>query len=680
MTDKILPDAYDQGPCAISDRSQEKPHIVLCGACLSGNIGGPALYISFVEEFQKYFPEAQVSVLSKYPATDSPVCKKLGWAAYDLRTLRQLLIGVPLAVAAGLLRLVHLPHKMLFRGAFSPYAKGDLLVDLSGISFSDHRPGMGLVINALWFVPALASGIPIVKLSQAMGPFSKPSTKTVSRFFLSRMRQLVARGELSKKYLEELLPDREIHCLPDMAFALRPAEAAQLAELKQTYGIPDLPYAVMGPSHVVETFASESHTCDYVSCMAEAAGWLLENTSLHLVLIPHEVKNSSEDDSSVCRAVFDALPESLRERVHLMPLIEDPRLAKALCAGAEVAVGSRFHFLVATLSSCVPSLALSWSHKYNEMMRMAGQEDMILSYSAAGIDAVRGLTERLWHEREERRRTLHELIPGVIEDARKNALLARDAVHALGTAVSKAPNGRHGGMKETMKRVCGIIRDLSGLCPAMKGREKGIQDFCRSEENEILFKAAQLRISYERGHLLKEFVRCTENVPGDVAEMGVYKGNSAYVIADVVTGWGNGKKIYLFDTFQGTPATESQCDNHARHGQYADTSVHGVMDFLEPFRESVVPVAGLIPGSFAGALPASWSFVHVHLNLYQSTRDALEYAFPRLSPGGVILIEDYGLKSCAGVKCAVDEFCLNKGVVVMALPSGQGVIIKNEYQ
>lgn len=678
MTDNNLPDAYGQG--TNSALSHEKPHIVLCGACLSGNIGGPALYISFVEEFQKYFPEARVSVLSKYPATDTPVCERLGWTAYDLRTLKQLLVGVPLALAAGLLRLFRLPGNALFRGAFSPYAKGDLLVDLSGISFSDHRPGMGLVINALWFVPALASGIPIVKLSQAMGPFSKPSTRIVSRFFLSRMRRLVARGELSKKYCEGLLPDREIPCLPDMAFALRPAEEARLAELKREHGIPDLPYAALGPSHVVETFATESHTCDYVTCMAEAARWLLENTSLRLVLLPHEVKNSSEDDSSVCRAIFEALPEPLRQRVHLMPLIEDPRLAKALCAGAEVAIGSRFHFLVATLSSCVPSLAVSWSHKYNEMMRMTGQEDMILSYNAAGVDAVRDMTERLWNEREERARTLRDLVPGVIEDARKNACLARDALLASESPAPAAARGRNGNIRDLAGRIYGAVRKLCGKGSAVKGRERGVLDFCRTEENEILFKAAQLRISYERGHLLKEFVRCSERVPGDVAEMGVYKGNSAYVIADVMTAWESGKKLYLFDTFQGTPAAGSQRDNHARGGQYADTSVSGVMDLLEPFKDDVIPVAGMIPDSFRDVAAAVWSFVHIHLNLYQSTKDALEYAFPRLSPGGVIFIEDYGLRSCSGVKCAVDEFCLRKGGIVMALPSGQGVIIKNEYQ
>lgn len=680
MTDTPLSNACSQNSCIENTLSEEKPHIVLCGACLSGNIGGPALYISFVEEFQKYFPEAKVSVLSKYPATDAPVCAKLGWTTYDLRTLKQLIIGVPLAIAAGLLRFLHLPYKKLFRGAFSPYIKGDLLVDLSGISFSDHRPGMGLVINALWFVPALASGIPIVKLSQAMGPFSKTSIRTVSRFFLSRMRLLVARGELSKKYLEELLPEREIHCLPDMAFALRLAEKTQLAELKQAHGIPDVPYAVMGPSHVVKTFAAESHTCDYVSCMTAAAKWLLENTSLHLVFIPHEVKNSSEDDSSVCRAVFESLPEPLRNRVHLMPLIEDPRLAKALCAGAEVAVGSRFHFLVACVCVCVPSLAVSWSHKYNEMMRMAGQEDMILSYNTADVDTVRQLTEQLWNEREERRQVLRALTPDVIEEARKNARLAKDAIHAPDTPAPKAVCRKHGLVKDTVKRMYGAAGNVFGKYSALKGREQGVLDFCHTEENEMLFKAAQLRISYERGHLLKEFIRCSEKIPGDAAEMGVYKGNSAYVLADIITSWDNEKKLYLFDTFQGTPATESQYDNQTRNGQYADTNISGVMTFLEPFKEKVIPVAGLIPDSFHDVLSASWSFVHVHLNLYQSTMDALEYAFPRLSRGGILFIEDYGLESCAGVKYAVDEFCLNKGVVVMALPSGQGVIIKNEYQ
>ena len=72
-------------------------------------------------------------------------------------------------------------------------------------------------------VPAVATGIPWIKASQAMGPFTNPIVRAVARFFLSRADALVARGASSERYLRALLPQSSIHRLPDVAFALRPA-------------------------------------------------------------------------------------------------------------------------------------------------------------------------------------------------------------------------------------------------------------------------------------------------------------------------------------------------------------------------------------------------------------------------------------------------------------------------
>ena len=396
-------------------------HIVLCGACMAGNIGGPALYISLVEELQRLVPDVRVSVLSKYPRIDAGPCTQRGWFLYDWRTRKQLVRGLPTGMLAWLLRLLRLPWKWLYSRELAPCVEGDVLVDMSGISFSDERPGLGLLINALWLVPALGAGMPMIKISQAMGPFERLSTRTVSHFFLSRMRTLVARGEQSAWHMRELLPEREIFCLPDMAFALQPAGEADLAALKRAHSIPNVPFAVMGPSHVVDTFSAQAGVQGYVRYMADTALWLLNHTDLHLVLLPHEVKNSTEDDFAVCTAIRRLLPEN--GRVHLVPLIEDPRLSKALCAEAEIAVGSRFHFLVATLSSCVPSMSVAWSHKYAEMMQMVGQQDVVVRYEEANSEGMLRLVERVWAQRRERRQTLREKVPVVVDAARDNARL-----------------------------------------------------------------------------------------------------------------------------------------------------------------------------------------------------------------------------------------------------------------
>lgn len=413
--------------------------IALCGACMSGNIGGPALYISFAEELQRHLPEARFTVLSKYPQEDAPACRKRGWKVCDMRTKRQLLPGVFIGLLAWLLRTLHLPYKWLFRGDFEAYLTGDVLVDMSGISFTDHRPGTGILINSLWFIPALGAGIPIVKASQAMGPFEKPYIRLASLFFLKRMQLLIARGAKSEQYLKELLPTHNIHQLPDSAFSLLAADKEQVDDLLAQAGVPaNTSYCVFGPSHIVDMYADSKEKNVYVDSLASVAQWLLEESDTHIVLLPHESKNSSEDDHAVCKAIAARLAPSAR--VHVIPPVADPKLAKGLCARAAVAVGSRFHFLVATLSSGVPSLAIAWSHKYLEMMQMLGQEDMVISHEHTSVDGLIQHVKRLWNERDSRKKTIDSLKPDVINAAKNNAVWVAELLTGTTAKTNSANN------------------------------------------------------------------------------------------------------------------------------------------------------------------------------------------------------------------------------------------------
>lgn len=403
--------------------------IVLCGACMSGNIGGPALYISFAEELQRHLPDARFTVLSKYPGGDAAMCGERGWDMKDMRTVRQLFPGVLIGLVGWLLRLARLPYRWVFRGDFAPYATGDVLVDMSGISFTDHRPGMGLLINCLWFVPALGAGIPIVKASQAMGPFKTGYIRLVSRFFLSRMRLLIARGAASEGYVKELLPGRDVRQLPDSAFALDPADRAGVKALLEQAGLPgNARYCILGPSHIVDRYASSPGSGLYVDSLVSVARQILDKTDMHIVLLSHELKNDAEDDYAVCKAVAAALGDPAR--CHLVPPGSDPKLAKGVCAGAEIAIGSRFHFLVATLSSGVPSLAIAWSHKYFEMMQMVGQEDMVISHEQLSRDGLAGAARRLWEERDVRRKAIGERLPEVVGKARMNGVWVAQMLQA----------------------------------------------------------------------------------------------------------------------------------------------------------------------------------------------------------------------------------------------------------
>jgi hypothetical protein len=173
------------------------------------------------------------------------------------------------------------------------------------------------------------------------------------------------------------------------------------------------------------------------------------------------------------------------------------------------------------------------------------------------------------------------------------------------------------------------------------------------------------------------FLKSISHLEGHIAVMGVYKVSTAYIISYLVKSMKLNKKVFLFDTFSGTPSI-SKDDNMNRDGFYSDVSLNEVKLFLSEFEDYVIFKQGLIPIVFESMENTIFSFIHLHLNLYVSTKSALEYSYDKLTHGGVILISDYGLHNCKGVKKATDEYCHANNINKVYLPTGQCIIMKNK--
>lgn len=206
----------------------------------------------------------------------------------------------------------------------------------------------------------------------------------------------------------------------------------------------------------------------------------------------------------------------------------------------------------------------------------------------------------------------------------------------------------------------------------IKHPPKILDDVWNNEFYETLFEKSKLRLSRERAFVIINMLKHALKLEGEVAEMGVYKGSTAFIIASYMKD--SPKDFLLFDTFEGTPE-HSKEDNVKRHGFYADTSLSEVKAFLSDFN-NVHYFPGFIPQVFQNLQKKEYAFVHIHLNLYTSTKNALEYIFDKLTLGGIILIEDYGLSQCLGVKKATDEYVQSQGNTVIHLPTGQAIVIK----
>ena len=166
--------------------------------------------------------------------------------------------------------------------------------------------------------------------------------------------------------------------------------------------------------------------------------------------------------------------------------------------------------------------------------------------------------------------------------------------------------------------------------------------------------------------------RTTLRLAGDVAEVGVYKGGTARMLAKIFAP--TGKTVHLFDTFEGMPAVDPTKDLH-HAGDFADVAFEGVRDYLSDC-PNVRLHKGFFPATAGPIEQRTFCFVHADVDIYQSVADCCRFFYPRLVAGGVLIFDDYGRNSCPGAKAAVDEFFSDKAEQPVYVPTGQAFVVK----
>jgi hypothetical protein len=172
---------------------------------------------------------------------------------------------------------------------------------------------------------------------------------------------------------------------------------------------------------------------------------------------------------------------------------------------------------------------------------------------------------------------------------------------------------------------------------------------------------------------LFSLVRATAKLSGCMAEVGVYQGGSARLISKADTS----KPLHLFDTFdEGMPepgATDtSVLWGPPRKGQLA-CPLAQVKKHLRDCAK-VYFHQGLFPATAEAVRDETFSFVHTDVGLYSATRAVLEFFYPRLVRGGVIISHDFA--TGRGPRNAIEEFFKDLPEPVIELPGNQAMIVK----
>jgi O-methyltransferase len=171
-----------------------------------------------------------------------------------------------------------------------------------------------------------------------------------------------------------------------------------------------------------------------------------------------------------------------------------------------------------------------------------------------------------------------------------------------------------------------------------------------------------------------------KDTPGDFVECGVYKGGFARAVINYTDFQNLPKKYYLLDTFEGL------CDEHIsaeeriigidRYSYRYEKCYDVVKDTFKQF-SNVEIIKGLVPDTLPSVKTDKVSFLSIDMNCAFPEIAAIEFFWDKLVSGAIVVLDDYGSPNHIVQKREFDKFASRKGIDILSLPTGQGLIFKS---
>ncbi|WP_455382221.1 TylF/MycF/NovP-related O-methyltransferase [Salinispira pacifica] len=196
-----------------------------------------------------------------------------------------------------------------------------------------------------------------------------------------------------------------------------------------------------------------------------------------------------------------------------------------------------------------------------------------------------------------------------------------------------------------------------------------------------------------RCYSLWQLVEQAVQHPGDLLEVGVWRGGTGAIIAhqanpdqrrrpraDEPAGEARtdgSRGVFLADTFSGV-AKAGPRDTYYRGGEHANTSRGVVEELLARVgATNAFLLEGIFPEDTGDLIDDHrFCFCHIDVDVYQSARDVFEWVWPRLVVGGIVVYDDYGFYGCEGVTSHVNEIFPDPTRIVIHNLNGQAIVVK----
>ncbi|MDY6905677.1 MAG: polysaccharide pyruvyl transferase family protein [Thermodesulfobacteriota bacterium] len=365
---------------------------LVTGLCLSRNLGGPAMGLTLMNELKKKYRNIDFT----FAVTATSYDAERQWAKkYNVKIVRRDRLHIHILNKTKLLQLLrHFKYKGITLSEYIPSKNywsevhqefinsvrdTDIIIDMNGISYvgdgtRNFFEGLEYYTN---FYYAQKENKPFARFIQSFGPFDDWKVRIFARNEFKYLDFIPARGKSSAEFCKQIVKNQsKVYDFPDVAIILPKASDEWLEEYLHDHDLRKDHYIVLSPSSVIHNIHDHNGLSvgqNHVESFYLIAEQLLLNNE-KLVFLPHMYSdNKKECDREVCRNIIDKIKNELNNEqyqsyIHLVEEDINPMEAKAIITGSKVCVVSRYHALVAAVSSKTPSVAIGWNVKYKDLL------------------------------------------------------------------------------------------------------------------------------------------------------------------------------------------------------------------------------------------------------------------------------------------------------------------------
>lgn len=267
------------------------------------------------------------------------------------------------------------------------------------------------------------SKVPLILFPSSIGPFNGGIKDYIAIRGLKKFDVITVRDIITYEYLQKY-DLNSLKLVHDAAFVLKPESETKVNEIIKEVGLHGKNFIGINISILLYHLFKDDNK-NYIQTMIDFIQWLRNELMMPILLIPHQIfpeayeysQEKYESRGGDDRHAIDIVLNKLKDQNNIYHLSKyyTPSELKGVIGTCEIFIGGRMHSIIASISQCVPSLILEYSHKASGMMKMLKMEDYVWPISG-DLQSLQAKISKLWDEKEKIRLYLTKEMPAIFEE------------------------------------------------------------------------------------------------------------------------------------------------------------------------------------------------------------------------------------------------------------------------